>query len=86
MGGRAGFVAPVLLKRARGLIDLCLDYSLFMNCSRNSVFYTTRNMTDKLLLIASLQIVLMNLKKIVGEVRDHEGDGKQSISFLGFLK
>ena len=39
-------------------------------------------MTDKLLLIAPLQIVLMNLKKIVGELINNGGDDKQSIRFL----
>ena len=43
-------------------------------------------MTDKLLLIASLQVVLMNLKKIVGQLIDNGVDDKQSIGFLGFLK
>ena len=42
-------------------------------------------MTDKLLLIDSLQIVLKNLKKMVGELRFKGGDDKQSVS-LGFLK
>ena len=60
------------------LMDLCYDYSLSINFSRDSTFYCTRNMTDKLLLIASLQIVLMNLKKrrestgIMGEMVDSQ--------------